>query len=67
LRREGDALNEKVQILEVQLVINREDFDNERKDRERAQSRVAELEQELEKYRAKSVMCCFMPRFSFEV
>lgn len=47
-------LTERVQLLDMQLVTNREDFECERKDRERAQSRVAELEQELEKYRNRS-------------
>jgi hypothetical protein len=50
-----DALSEKVQILEMQLLVNREDFESERKDRERAQSRIAELEQELERYRPQPV------------
>ena len=46
-----------IRMLEAQVQIFTEDFEQERKDRERAQSKCAELEQELELVK-RQVSCC---------
>ncbi|XP_060690558.1 TNFAIP3-interacting protein 2 [Hemiscyllium ocellatum] len=41
------AANERVQMLEQQVLVYKDDFHSEREDRERAQSRIQELEEEM--------------------
>lgn len=49
LKGEVDDLTERCQLLDMQLVVNKEDFESERKDRERGQQRANELLMELER------------------
>jgi hypothetical protein len=49
--QELEQLLEQVQVLQVQLTVNKEDFEMERRDRERSQQKVDELEQLLLQYR----------------
>ena len=51
---------ERIQLLETQLVMYHEDFQTERRDRERAQSKLQELEQQLETLRRQKVMMYLM-------
>ena len=55
LKHDIEALKERLEVLQLQLLTNKEDFECERKDRERAQGRVMELEEELKKYHNASV------------
>uniref|UniRef100_UPI00398EA296 TNFAIP3-interacting protein 2 n=1 Tax=Pristiophorus japonicus TaxID=55135 RepID=UPI00398EA296 len=43
----GGAVRERMQMLEQQVLVYKDDFKSEREDRERAQSRIQELEEEL--------------------
>lgn len=47
LQAVGRLTRERVQMLEQQVLVYKEDFRSEREDRERAQSRIQELEEEL--------------------
>ncbi|XP_051876459.1 TNFAIP3-interacting protein 2 [Pristis pectinata] len=47
----GGATRERMQMLEEQVLVYKDDFKSERKDRERAQSRIQELEEELARLR----------------
>ncbi|XP_071069890.1 TNFAIP3-interacting protein 2-like [Dasypus novemcinctus] len=47
VRRARDAALERVQMLEQQVLVYRDDFSSERADRERAQSRIQELQEEV--------------------
>ncbi|XP_072113700.1 TNFAIP3-interacting protein 2 [Mobula birostris] len=47
----GGATRERMQMLEQQVLVYKDDFRSERKDRERAQSRIQELEEELARLR----------------
>lgn len=44
---EGTEAKEKIQLLKQQTLTYSEDFENERRDREAAQSKVADLEKEI--------------------
>lgn len=48
LQRDFVELKERLEILEVQLAVNKEDFENERRDRERAQNLLSELQRHVE-------------------
>lgn len=50
LRKKIMEMEEKVQTLSAQLIVYKEDFDLERRDRERAQGRILELEQKMLAY-----------------
>ncbi|XP_069798245.1 TNFAIP3-interacting protein 2 [Narcine bancroftii] len=51
LRASNGATRERMQMLEQQVLVYKDDFGSERKDRERAQSRIQELEEELARLR----------------
>jgi len=44
-----------IEALQAQVVVYREDFENERQDRQRAQSRLVELDAELEELKKNTV------------
>lgn len=47
MKKKVEDMEEKVQTLTAQLLVYKEDFDLERKDREAAHGRIVELEQQL--------------------
>lgn len=55
-KRQSSSNLERIQLLETQLVMYHEDFQTERKDRERAQNKVQEMEEQLEALRRQPVM-----------
>jgi len=49
------ALKEENELLQMQLLVHREDFESERQDRARAQQRVDELERQLNSFLKETV------------
>lgn len=47
MKKKVEDMEEKVQTLTAQLLVYKEDFDLERRDRESAHGRIVELEQQL--------------------